>query len=103
SENETSDTEKPEGYYPDPLPEDPSDQGWLTEGLLSDFSTYTCDAEAHEQASTAAPDKPLITCDTTGTAKYILGPVEQDQKGHVLSGESILDAQAQQATDQNGA
>src|SRR5699024_10414433 len=26
-----------------------------------------------------------------------------DQKGHVLSGESILDAQAQQATDQNGA
>src|SRR5699024_1852368 len=32
-------------------------------------------------------DKPLITCDETGTAKYILGPVE-------LDGSAIDDAQA---------
>lgn len=88
---------------PDPLPTNPSDAAWLTEGLIEEFNAYQCTSEAHDIASSAALDRPLITCDTTNTVKYILGPVEQDDKGNVLSGESILDATAAQSTDTNGA
>lgn len=89
--------------YPDPLPTNPSDAAWLTEGLIKEFIEFTCDADTLESASVAPVDRPLITCDTTGGMKYILGPVEQADNGDILSGESILDAQAQQTTDANGA
>lgn len=84
-------------------PTSPSDPAWLTPELMQEFAAFTCDADSIDLASTAELDQPLITCDTTGTVKYVLGPVEQDDAGNVLGGESILDAQAQQATDANGA
>ena len=92
-----------EGLYPDPLPTNPSDTAWLTEALFTEFTDYTCDADSLEAASTAPLDRPLITCDTTGTVKYILSPVEQNDEGDVLSGESIQDATAGQSVDANGA
>lgn len=101
-ESEASDAEAGE-LYPDPLPTNPSDTAWLTEELGKQFESYVCDADALDAASTAPIDRPLITCDVTGTVKYILGPVEQDDDGNVLSGESILDATAGQTVDANGA
>lgn len=88
---------------PDPLPSSPSSQEWLTPALLQEFSDYRCTPDAAQAASAAAIDRPLITCDVLGTAKYVLGPVEQDTDGNVLSGESIRDAQAQQVTTAQGA
>lgn len=89
--------------YPDPLPESPSDPEWITEALFEEFAAFECTPDTIEEASTAPIDRPLITCDSVGMMKYILGPVEQDSEGSVLSGESIQDAQAQQTTDANGA
>lgn len=89
--------------YPDPLPESPSDPEWITEALFEEFAAFECTPDTIEEASTAPIDRPLITCDSVGMMKYILGPVEQDSEGNVLSGESIQDAQAQQTTDANGA
>ena len=91
------------GLYPDPLPTNPSDAAWLTEELFTQFTEFTCDSDALEAASTAELDRPLVTCDTTGTVKYILSPVEQNADGDVLSGESIRDATSGQTVDVNGA
>ena len=74
---------------PDPIPTDPADQAWLTEGLLAKYESFTCDSEAALDVANAPADRPLITCDDTGLLKYILGPVE-------LTGDVITDAQAQQ-------
>ncbi|MDF2492006.1 MAG: protein-export rane protein SecD [Microbacterium sp.] len=79
---------------PDPtLPASPtasptsgSDTSWITPALQAQFQAYNCADENNDPANAPA-DEPLITCDATGTAKYILGPVE-------LDGESISDASA---------
>lgn len=103
-EGEDATVEEEQGQlYPDPLPTNPSDTAWLTEELGNQFESFVCDADSLDAASTAAIDRPLITCDVTGTVKYILGPVEQDEDGNVLGGESILDATAGQTVDPNGA
>ncbi len=65
-------------------PTDASDLSWLTEKLQAEFLAYDCAAE-HDDANTAPTDEPLIACDETNTAKYLLGPVE-------LDGTSITDA-----------
>lgn len=67
-------------------PTNASDLAWVTEALLAEMLSYDCTAEGNDPAH-APRDKPLITCDETGTAKYILGPVE-------LDGSAIDDAQA---------
>ncbi|QLD13023.1 protein translocase subunit SecD [Microbacterium oleivorans] len=77
---------------PDPtLPSTPateptngSDPAWITEALQAQFLAYDCADSANDPADAPA-DQPLITCDRTGAAKYILGPVE-------LDGSSINDA-----------
>src|SRR5699024_4682444 len=81
---------------PDPLPEEPSDVAWMTPELLEQFEAFHCDSEEALLTGEAPTDKPLITCDVAGTAKYILGPVE-------LGGEAIEDAQAQAEVTQTGA
>lgn len=81
---------------PDPIPGTAYDQAWLTPALLADFSAFTCGSEAALSVSDAPRDRPMITCDQSGSVKYILGPVE-------LGGEVITDAQAQPYTTQTGA
>jgi len=102
-ESEATTDESEASLYPEPLPENPSDPAWITEALFEEFAAFECTPDTIETASTAPIDRPLITCDSVGMMKYLLGPVEQDANGNVLSGESIEDAQAQQTTDANGA
>jgi len=89
--------------YPTPDPDLPStptasptngsDQAWITPALQAQFLAYDCANPANDPAREPA-DQPLITCDDTGAAKYLLGPVE-------LDGTSISDASAG-VNSQNG-
>lgn len=65
-------------------PTDGSDPSWVSDLLWAQFLAYSCDDPANDPSSAPA-DQPLITCDATGTAKYILGPVE-------MTGDRIVDA-----------
>jgi len=62
---------------PSTAPSNGSDPAWITEALQAQFLAYDCANPANDPADAPA-DQPLITCDRTGTAKYILGPVELD-------------------------
>ncbi|MDN3310500.1 protein translocase subunit SecD [Microbacterium oryzae] len=62
-----------------------NDPNWITPALQAQFFAYDC-AQPSDPAE-AADDQPLIACDETGSAKYLLGPLEMD-------GSSISDAQA---------
>ncbi|GAA1693268.1 protein translocase subunit SecD [Microbacterium sediminicola] len=65
-------------------PTNGSDLNWLTPALQAEYLAYDCTNPDNDPAN-APTDEPLITCDATGTVKYILGPVE-------LDGSSITDA-----------
>lgn len=67
-------------------PTDASDPSWVTEKLMAEFQAYDC-ANPENDPSREPADKPLIACDPTGQAKFILGPTE-------LTGTAITDAQA---------
>ncbi|PZU46166.1 MAG: protein translocase subunit SecD [Microbacterium sp.] len=67
-------------------PTNGSDLNWITPKLQAEFLAYDCANEANDPAN-QPKDQPLIACDPSGTAKYILGPVE-------LDGSSITDASA---------
>lgn len=69
---------------PTPEPTDGSDMAWITEKLQGEFLAYDCTDPANDPGNAPA-DQPLITCDETGTVKYILGPTE-------LTGDAIDDA-----------
>ncbi|MDF2918858.1 MAG: protein-export rane protein SecD [Microbacterium sp.] len=62
---------------PSTTPSNGSDPAWITEALQAQFLAYDCANPANDPADAPA-DQPLVTCDRTGTAKYILGPVELD-------------------------
>lgn len=81
---------------PETIPESAGDLAWITPALQEKFDAFTCDAPEALDARDATSDRPLITCDDTGTAKYILGPVE-------LDGSVITDATAEMETTQTGA
>lgn len=76
---------------PTAKPTDGSDMSWITEKLQSEFLAFDC-ADPDNTAADAPEDEPLITCDDTGSAKYILGPME-------LSGDAIDDATSGRAPD----
>jgi len=67
-------------------PTDPSDLSWVTEKLAAEFQAYDC-ANPENDPSREPADEPLIACDPSGQAKYILGPTE-------LTGTAITDATA---------
>jgi preprotein translocase subunit SecD len=69
---------------PTASPTDGSDPSWITPALQAQFLAYDC-ADPQNDPAQAPADQPLITCDSTGQEKYILGPVE-------LDGSSIADA-----------
>lgn len=62
---------------PTTSPTSPSDTAWITPKLQAEFLAYNCSDPQNDPGS-EPKDQPLITCDTTGSAKYILGPVELD-------------------------
>ena len=70
---------------PSPSPTDGSDMSWATPKLQAEFLSYDC--KTKRDAAKLPADQPLIACDTSGQAKYLLGPVE-------LDGTSIKDATA---------
>lgn len=77
-------------------PTDGSDLAWVTPALQDEFDNFDC-ATLDEAATNVAPaDEPLVTCDLSRTAKYLLGPVE-------ASGENIVDATNGMVQTQTGA
>jgi preprotein translocase subunit SecD len=66
-------------------PTDASDPAWVTPLLQAEYDVFDCTSTAAKDASAAPADKPLITCDETGSFKFLLGPVE-------VTGSEIADA-----------
>lgn len=80
---------------PNPTPTDGSDPNWVTPELQTAFDEFTCDQVDEVEANIAPADEPLITCDDTGTVKYLLGPVEVD-------GADITDSYSGQTSGSGG-
>lgn len=84
----------------DPVePADASDPAWLTPELLAEFEAYDCTDPANLRGGAAlvgAPDEPVVACDATGTAKFVLGPVE-------VRGQDVDSASSGLRTTQTGA
>ena len=61
---------------PDREPENPSDLAWITAEVDRAYNSLTCDQLDALGTNVADPTLPLVTCDSFGASKYILGPVE---------------------------
>lgn len=70
---------------PSPAPTNGSDEAYVTPLLKAQFDQFKCSEVDAAKTNVADPKKPLITCDTQGAFKYILGPVE-------VAGETISNA-----------
>lgn len=58
---------------------DPSDPAQITPSVQAAFDELDCtDPKNLQGGGGDRPDLPLVTCDQTGVAKYVLGPVEVD-------------------------
>ncbi len=77
-------------------PTDPTDLAWITPDVLQQYEALDCSQPDALDGIVDDPEKPLVTCDVDGTAKYVLGPV-------VVSGDKISDATAGYRTNQQGA
>ncbi|MFS0852064.1 protein translocase subunit SecD [Microbacterium sp. 179-I 3D4 NHS] len=62
---------------PTATPTDGSDLSWVTPALQAEFLAYDC-ANPENNAAQASAEEPIVACDETGTAKFILGPAELD-------------------------
>jgi preprotein translocase subunit SecD len=92
----------PEAENPEPLsteltasPTDASDPSWVSPALLDEFQNFDCSTLEESNANVAPADQPLVTCDTSGIEKFILGPVE-------VTGEEISDATSGPVTNSQG-
>lgn len=81
---------------PNASPTDPSDLNWVTPELQAEFDALDCASSFREPGQVDDPKVPLITCDVTGTQKFILGPVE-------VEGANISDASNGTVQSQTGA
>ena len=81
---------------PNASPTDPSDLNWVSPELQAEFDTLDCASSFREPGQVDDPTVPLITCDVTGTQKFILGPVE-------VEGANISDASNGTVQSQTGA
>lgn len=86
------DPDKPE---PEPTPTDASDKSQVTSDRLIEFAGYDCASPEAQSTQIADPKKPVVTCNTDGTEKYLLGPVE-------IEGSSIRDASSGMGTNSQG-
>ncbi|MGV8876664.1 MAG: protein translocase subunit SecD, partial [Rhodoglobus sp.] len=78
---------------PTATPTDASDLNWITESLFDEYTNFDC--ASLDNFSVAPAAEPLITCDTDGAFKYILGPVE-------VEGSTITDASSGLVTSSQG-
>ncbi|KAB1644055.1 protein translocase subunit SecD [Gulosibacter chungangensis] len=74
---------------------DASDTVQVSEQMMADFYAFNC-ADLGNRTEPSASDQPMITCDSTGTEKFILGPVE-------ITGSNIKDATNGVVTTSQGA
>ena len=81
---------------PNAAPTDPSDLNWVTPELQEQFDALDCASAFRQPGQVDDPTVPLITCDVTGTQKFILGPVE-------VEGANISDASNGTVQSQTGA
>jgi preprotein translocase subunit SecD len=72
---------------PTAKPTNGSDLNWVTPALQKQFTDLDCSKIDAADTNVAPADKPLVTCDDTGTQTYLLGPVE-------VEGSTITDASA---------
>ena len=77
------------------VPTDASDPSWVSPALLDEFQNFDCSTLEESNANVAPADEPLVTCDTSGIEKFILGPVE-------VTGEEISDATSGPVTNSQG-
>lgn len=92
--------EEPKKEEPSKLPEDfepgsqddvprfkPEDQqSWMNPELLQEYAKLDCTKPENRVGGDSGPrDEPMVSCDQSGEAKYILGPVE-------LAGSHVKDA-----------
>jgi len=70
---------------PSVSPTDASDPSWITPALSDAYTNFKCSELDTDGANVAPADQPLVTCDSAGTYKYILGPTE-------VAGSTISDA-----------
>ncbi len=80
-------------------PADASDPAWLTPELLAEFEAYDCTDPANLRGGpdlVGSPDEAVVACDASGTAKFVLGPVE-------VRGDDVESASSGLRTTQTGA
>ncbi|TFD62852.1 protein translocase subunit SecD [Cryobacterium suzukii] len=75
-------------------PTNASDLNYVTPALQAEYDAFDCGKI--NTTNVAPANQPVITCETDGSVKYILGPVEVD-------GSTIADATNGQRTTQSGA
>ncbi len=86
----------PSGSASTPAPgADPFSLEQITPELTAQFTALNCAEDGSLDELVDDPDKPIVTCDADGTAKYVLGPV-------VVSGDKISDASAGYQVGPNG-
>ncbi|MEC5178200.1 preprotein translocase subunit SecD [Cryobacterium sp. MP_M5] len=79
---------------PTAVPTNGSDLSYVTPALQAQYDAFDC---SKIDTSNVAPAKePLVTCESDGSVKYILGPVE-------VSGQNVSNATNGQKTTQSGA
>jgi preprotein translocase subunit SecD len=88
--------EEPAPSVPNAAPTDPSDLNWVSPELQEQFDALDCASAFRQPGQVDDPTVPLITCDVTGTQKFILGPVE-------VEGANISDASNGTVQSQTGA
>jgi preprotein translocase subunit SecD len=79
---------------PSVAPTNASDLAYITPALQAAFQAYDC-SNPPSDVGDAPDDEPLVTCESDGSVKYILGPVE-------LSGSAITDASSGLETTSSG-
>ncbi|TFD71055.1 protein translocase subunit SecD [Cryobacterium fucosi] len=79
---------------PTAVPTDGSDLSWVTPALQAQYEAFDC--KKIDTSNVAPAKEALVTCESDGSIKYILGPVE-------VSGQNVSNATNGQKTTQSGA
>ena len=86
----------PEPVAPSAEPTDASDSNWVSAEIRAAYDALDCSTAFRQPGQVDDPSVPLVTCDTSGFEKYVLGPVE-------IEGANIEDANAGTITTSTGA
>jgi len=76
-------------------PSNPSDLNWVSRAVQNKYEALDCSTNFRKAGQVDPDNQPLVTCDSTGYYKYILGPVE-------IQGADISNAQAGTQTSSTG-